>query len=142
MWRWIAGSLLFALACSSSTSATSDGAAAPAFECAETLAEWRAQPSFVGADKTATFAAGSAACSADFHQTWQTCDGPYDRMTWWSFPNCSGTLFYDHVSGELVAVLAEDRMTGDVCGALHCQAGPPQFFAPPATCTTVAQCDP
>ena len=123
--------------CSSSSGANGDGGngGPTSYGCAQSLADWRASPVRGGdVDYGGTFAQASASCNASANETFESCDGPYDRMSWWEF-DYGGTLFYDHASGALTAVF-----TAQNGGAPGCAAGPAQFFAPPATCSVVVKC--
>jgi hypothetical protein len=134
----VACSLLVALGCSSST--TSDMAVP--FVCPKTIDELRAAPPNDGVDYSADFATAQATCNKYDEEMFSSCDGAYDTMDWYSFPDCGGRLFYDHTTGALVAVLGVTPTGGDTCGGYFCVAGPPQFFAAGENCTKVKSCVP
>ena len=137
---WPIALLLATLGCSSSSSATPD--AASPYSCPETIDALRAAASNYYVDYSTDFATLSATCKAGVETTAQRCDGPYDTVSWYSFPDCGEKLFYDHTTGALVAVLGVMNQGGDQCGGNFCVAGPAQFYPPGANCTTVASCPP
>ena len=155
--RAVASVLLLA-ACSSSSARLDAGLQSeipPAtYYCPMTIDELRAAAPMDASpdpvDYNADFATASAAynasgttCRVDYQETFSRCDGAYDTMTWYSYPNCvGGQLYYDHASGALVAVLHATPLGGGACYGYHGVAGPPAFFAPLANCTTVASCVP